>query len=492
MVIAETTAAPASGGAPYKPSVPVKVFYSLGQVAQSGGFDAAIGFIFFYYSVALGLSGLLVGAALAVSLAFDAFVDPIVGSWSDNVKSRLGRRLPLMIAAAPLLAISIGLLFSPPAGLGQVELFYWLAATSTSARSFISLFNVPYIALGAEMATDPVERTRIVVYRAMAGIFAGVLITAVGYTVFFAGGRLQRPEEYPGFGWSVAGLLFLCTALCCVGTYRYAANLPQPDQVAGSMLSRLPRELAEVFANKSFRILFFSAVVVFLAIGLNASLNNHAFVFVWRLKSETIQFIGYAYLFGILLGVSGAPMLERLLEKKYVVIVGFALLIANWLILQGAMLAGVYLPLGNAALLPMQFNSFVAGIGVGFVSIAFPSMMADAADEHEHLFGRRREGLYFAGLGFAGKAAQGLGVMLAGVALDVIQFPKDVARTVAVELPVDLQHRLVLIWGPGPAILALVSLLMFATYALTRARHAEIVRKLRPESVGAKSPRARS
>ena len=86
-----------AAGTPLKPPVLVKLAYSLGQAAQNGGFDAAIGFIFFYYSAVLGLSGALVGAALAVSLAFDAAVDPIVGSWSDNLKSRLGRRLPLMI-----------------------------------------------------------------------------------------------------------------------------------------------------------------------------------------------------------------------------------------------------------------------------------------------------------------------------------------------------------------------------------------------------------
>ena len=55
-----------------RPSRAVKLFYSLGQTAQSGGFDAAIGFVFFYYAAVLGLSGGLVGAALAVSLAFDA------------------------------------------------------------------------------------------------------------------------------------------------------------------------------------------------------------------------------------------------------------------------------------------------------------------------------------------------------------------------------------------------------------------------------------
>lgn len=478
MVIVEDRDEPIVTERAFRPSLPVKLAYSLGQAAQNGGFDAAIGFIFFYYSAVLSLSGTLVGAALAVSLAFDAAVDPLVGSWSDNTKSRLGRRLPLMILAIPLVAVSIGLLFSPPHGLGQFGLFAWLAVMSVAVRSFISLFNVPYIALGAEMASDYAARTSVVVYRAFAGICSGVAVTAIGYSVFFANGGLQRPDGYPGFGWSVAGLLFACMSICCLGVWRYAAALPQPDQVPGSMLQRLPQELREIFGNRSFRLLFISAVVLFVAIGVNMSLNNHAFVFVWLLKSEKIQFIGYAYLVGILLGVVSAPWLQKIMEKKNVVIIGFLLLIGNWLVVQGGMLAGIYHPLGDAALLPMQLNSFVAGIGTGFVSVAYPSMMADAADEHEYLYGRRREGLYFAGLGFAGKAATGLGVMVAGVALDLIRFPRAIGHNVSATLPEAMQFRLVMIWGPVPAIIAIVALVILASYAITRARHEQIMTAL--------------
>ena len=481
MTIAKDGNAPEAMGANVTPSIPVKIFYAFGQAAQSGGFDAALGFVFFYYSAVLGLSGALVGAALAVSLAFDAVVDPLVGSWSDNIKSRLGRRLPLMILAIPLIAISVGLLFSPPADIGQGGLFTWLAVMSVAVRSFISVFNVPYIALGAEMASDYTGRTSVVVYRAFAGIVAGTAITAIGFTIFFADGGLQRPEGYPGFGWSIAALLTVCMIVCCAGIWRYAAKLPQPAPVAGAMWRRLPGELAEMFSNRSFRILFFSAVVLFAALGVNASLNNHSFVFVWKLRSETIQFIGYAYLVGILLGVSAAPALQRFMEKRNLVILGIALLIANWIVVQGLMLTGAWLPQGDAALLPMQINSFVAGVGVGFASVAYPSMMADAADEHEHLFGRRREGLYFAGLGFAGKAATGLGVMVAGIALDIIRFPKDAASGGAV-LPEPVQFNLVLIWGPVAAAFAIVSLVMLAPYRLTRLRHDEIAASLRAKA----------
>jgi len=46
------------------------------------------------------------------------------------------------------------------------------------------------------MASDYTERTSVVVYRAIAGIFSTVAILAIGYTFFFAAGGLQRPDGY--------------------------------------------------------------------------------------------------------------------------------------------------------------------------------------------------------------------------------------------------------------------------------------------------------
>jgi GPH family glycoside/pentoside/hexuronide:cation symporter len=118
------------------------------------------------------------------------------------------------------------------------------------------------------------------------------------------------------------------------------------------------------------------------------------------------------------------------------------------------------------------------------VSVAYPSMMADAADEHEYLFGRRREGIYFAGLGFANKAAVGIGVLLAGVALDIIRFPREIGQTVGAVLPHEVQVRLVLVWGPIPAVIAVASMVIFASYAITRSRHAAIAADLRARASG--------
>lgn len=457
-----------------RPPQSVKFAYGLGGAVQNGGFDTAIGFVFFFYTAVLGLSASLVGLALAIGLLFDALIDPFIGSWSDNLKSRLGRRLPPMLTAAPLVAISMGCLFSPPPGLSEIALFTWLTAMAIAARGSMSLFNVPFLTLGAELETDYSARTGLVVYRVISGLGVTVMITAVGYSVYFADGGLLKAESYPGFGWSVAGFLFISMSLCCLGLYKFAAGLPQPEPSASPIWKRLPAGVVEVFRNRSFRFLFVAAVLFYGSLGVNASLNSHSFLFVWRMRSESIQFVTYAFLLGTLLGGLSAPLFQRRLEKKHIVLIGFGLLIANWLVLQGLKLAGLYLPLGDDALLPMQINSFTAGLGVGFISVVYPSMMADAADEHEMLFRQRREGLYFAGLGLANNAGRSIGVMIAGLALDMIDFPRTVTAQDVTAIPESVQNQLVFIWGPLPSVVAIVSMVVFSSYAITRARHREI------------------
>lgn len=466
-----------------RPTLAVKFLYGLGNMGESA-FIAAVGFAFFYYTAVLGLSGSLVGTALFLGLCADAVVDPFFGSWSDNLRSRFGRRVPLMAFGGPLMAVSVGMLFTPPAGLPDLALFVWLAGWAILVRAGVSMFHVPYVALGAEMSADYHERSSVVAWRTVFGILATGTATGLAYSLFFRGeGGLQRLDGYPPFGWTIAALIAGSTLLSTLGVARYAAGLPTETPVEKTLLRRLPGEVAEMFRNGSFRTLFVSAAVCYTAVGVNQAFNSHAYVFVWTLQPRMIQTITFSFLGGLFLGVPATPLVARVLEKKTAVLIGMGLVAGAWLLMGLPRLAGL-VTLSSADAVPYLAGlAAVMGIGAGFCAIGYPSMMADAADEHELLFGRRREGLYFAGLGFAFKAATGLGVLVSGLALDVIGFPKDAGRKVGLVLPEALQDRVIFAWAPFSALFVFAAMALVAAYGITRRRHGEIAAALRGDRV---------
>jgi len=163
--------------------------------------------LLFYLTVVCGLSGSAAGIALGFALVVDSFVDPLVGSISDNSRSRHGRRHPFMLAAAVPIAVGFGLLFSIPTGLTGLALFVYALTMLMVVRVGLSFFQVPYIALGAELSDDYSERSTIVASRVLFTVVAGVSSAFLAYGVFIKGhdGQLHR-AAYAPFAWTCGGL----------------------------------------------------------------------------------------------------------------------------------------------------------------------------------------------------------------------------------------------------------------------------------------------
>ena len=129
---------------------------------------------------------------MGVALVIDAVSDPVVGSFSDNLRSRLGCRHPLMYAAALPLASSLWETFAPPGGLGEVGLFCWLLFFTISTRVALTFFLIPWNAMFAEFTDDYVERTAIVTYRYALGWAGGIGFTFLTWSFIF-----PSTEAYP-------------------------------------------------------------------------------------------------------------------------------------------------------------------------------------------------------------------------------------------------------------------------------------------------------
>ena len=143
-------------------------------------------FLLFYLTIVCGLPGTLAGVVGLLSLTLDAFVDPLVGSLSDNLRSPLGRRHPFMIGASIPIAITLVLLFAIPAKLTGVGLFAYATALCLLLRVAMSVFQVPFLALGAELSDDYQERSTIVAFRVAFGVVGTIIATVLSYGLFLA------------------------------------------------------------------------------------------------------------------------------------------------------------------------------------------------------------------------------------------------------------------------------------------------------------------
>ena len=113
-----------------KLSFSTKFYYGFGSISfgiKNNGFSY---FVLFVYSSVLGLPAWMAGLALNIVLVADAITDPLVGYYSDRLRSRWGRRHPFMYAAALPVAITYFFLWTPPESLTDWQLFSYLLALS--------------------------------------------------------------------------------------------------------------------------------------------------------------------------------------------------------------------------------------------------------------------------------------------------------------------------------------------------------------------------
>jgi GPH family glycoside/pentoside/hexuronide:cation symporter len=458
--------------------VGLKSIYGSGNVVDGLSAYAFGTFLFFYLTAVCGLSGTQAGVALALALAIDAVADPLIGSLSDNSGSRLGRRHPFMIAGALPIAIMFGLLFSIPSSLSGWPLFAYITAMVIGLRIALSLFNVPYVAMGAELSDDYAERSSIVVFRILFTVLATLAGVTLGFGVFLKHGLIGR-DPYSPMGWTFGAIMGAAAILATVGTLGARGRMHPATPNQGSALSRLVMEIVEVFKNPSFRTLFLAAVIFFVAQGVGGTVGLHANKYFWRLPTSVIQYLGYAVAAGLILGLPVSYLMGRLLEKRTAVMIGLLVIVGCQFIPTIVQLAGV-MPQGEALHWILIANTALAYAMITVSLVAFQSMAADAADEHEHLYHARREGLFFAGLSFASKAAAGGGTLIAGVCLDLVGFPSDVAAHGGEHLVVShaTYVGLGIIHGPVAGLGTLIAVVLLLGYRLDRKTHAGLLTEL--------------
>ncbi|MBK8858324.1 MAG: MFS transporter, partial [Opitutaceae bacterium] len=193
------------------PSVPPcsrsrMVGYSVGECANSLLMNSLSGFAMLYYTEALGLSHALAGIAMGVAVFWDAITDPVMGHITDNTRSRFGRRHPYILLGGVLVTVIFVFLWVVPdfARSSPQVLFWYLLVVNLLQRTAITVFGVPYVALGFELCSDYDGRVTLQGIRSAMNMLANLLGVALAWSLFFSDNETVRatslPENYVRMG----------------------------------------------------------------------------------------------------------------------------------------------------------------------------------------------------------------------------------------------------------------------------------------------------
>jgi glycoside/pentoside/hexuronide:cation symporter, GPH family len=455
-----------------------KVAFGVGSAAESAITIAFNTFNFLFYNNVLGLSGTLCGLAVTISLIGDALFDPIVGSLSDRTRSRLGRRHPWLYAAPIPLALSYYLLYQPPAGLSGFTLFLWFTVFALLQRIAMTFYNVPHLALGAELSRDYRERSVVMSYNVVFHVVGGSLAFFFGWTYLgtIEGGSTVRDGYAP-----LASMIGLFAAVVIfVSAYFTRDQIPRLPQAASDQppfsIKQLMGEMGACMKNRNYLMLLFGLLLGSATLGTRETLNSYTSLFFWELPEKGIRVFGLASPPAFVIAFLLTVWLHGKFDKR-ATLVGAVTVNAFAVAAPIPMkLLGLLPPVGSPQLVGVLFFFvflFYGALAVTMITIL--SALADVADEHELATGKRQEGVFFAARTFFAKASSGLGHIVAGIAVDAIGFPTGARPG---EVAPDVVFKLALIDGPIACIPALLSIYFYAQYRIDKQRHAEIQREL--------------
>jgi len=345
--------------------------------------------------------------AMVVGRLVDAVADPLVGFWSDRVRTRWGRRKPFILFGAPLLAIMFVVIWIPPVATVSLLNAIYLAVTASLFFFAFTVVVCPYLAMLPEITDDPSERVGLTVWQGgfnVIGAVAGMALA--GYLIYH-------------HGYLTMALCFAPAVLLCAW-----APLLVPTPVAGTQPSDFPlcEAITSTLRNPFFlpyvasQVLFWLSLRIVLAAGPKI-------IEVRAQVAETRQ--GIAMATALLVAAVFFPAMRGLADR--------------WGKKRLLMVAMVYfglvmVPLAFLGRLPVPLSGFgqailimaLAGPAIAALFTLPNAMVADIVDRDEERTGQRREAIYFGVQGLLVKAGMGLGIGLAAILLE--RFGETAAR----------------------------------------------------------------
>jgi GPH family glycoside/pentoside/hexuronide:cation symporter len=430
--------------------------YALGSLGPTILSNVVLSWILFYYrpseaevedtGALLLISALAASAVWIAGRLIDAICDIPIASWTDNMRSRWGRRRPMMALGLIPMAIAFILIWYPPVRGEHWANALWMAFFSSAFFFFYTFIIVPYLALLSEMVEDEAGRLRIASWQ------------AVFYAVGMASAMVAGPKLIAELGYqTTAWLLVAPGVLCFLGPILVVRERPSdgtaPEHPAAEPVP-LWSSIVATLTDRTFAIYMLSMGTFWFGMQLFLTSQPYYVTAVmdqdkgqlWKLNAAAFGLIPLALpLLNLISRRKGTKWAYRLALLAFGVIM--LLYPLTW--------ARLNLPL-PPLVLGMALNGLVSYSAATFMTIpsAFP---AEIAHQDTLRTGKHRAGMYFAVQGVINQT-------IAAVAGALIVQLTDIFGS-SVEEPYG-----VVILTPIAGVLCFASWALFAPYPLGKPR----------------------
>lgn len=463
--------------------------YAVGSIG-TGGFATLPGLVLTYYLTdSLGVAALMAGVIVTVAKVWDVIIDPVVGALSDRDLARTGSRRRMMLIGSLALPVLFALTFAVPPGLAPAAGAIWVLIAFLLTATAFSLFQVPYIALPAELTDRYDERTRLLTWR--------VVVLTFSILLFGAGGPLLRKATGdPTTGYLlmgvVAGVLIGLGMLVSTGVARHGLRARSAMAAAGTSAAEEAELIAESLGetpdergehrigqdastpgggvrdnfrsafdtlrrSQPFRALLLTFVLQALATGL--MLAGAQYLATWVLRSEdavTLLFVALIAPALIAAPVWGV-LARRVGKERAFTFAGVLFAVAALTTVLALWAPGTWIYASVA----------VAGIAYAGMQSLPMAMLPDVISHDARLHGPGRAGA-FGGVWTAGETTGfALGATALAIVLAATGYLESTAGTTVVQ-PDAAINGIVLSFSVLPAVLVLASLVPLARYRLRR------------------------
>ena len=405
-----------------------KIAFGVGMLANQM-FPAVMGIFMVVLVQDLGFPGWMWGFVFFFPRIFDSITDPIMGFISDNTKSKWGRRRQYVFMGAILMGISFSFLWQ----LYKVDSidynFAYFLIWSFIFYLGLTIFSVPYVAMGYEMSDDFHERTSIMAISQWIGQWAWV-IAPWFWVIMYDPDWFSSAEVATRTLAVWVGVIFMLCAMVPAIFIKSESTLnedytPMTMKTLGGSLYKIFYGFVEAFKIKPFRKLCIATFLIFNAFNTVASFTF--FVIVYHLFGGNA---GASGIWPTLFGCIGALMttflvipvvasMSKKLGKKN------AFLISQGISIIGYILLWFLLIPGKPYMFIFALPFFAFGIGSLFTLMM--SMTADVIDLDELNTGKRREGIFGAIYWWMVKFGFAIAGLASGAILSYIGFDSSLA-----------------------------------------------------------------